>query len=97
MGDTLLCGAWAYHCDGFSCCRAQALGTQASAVVACGLTSCSLWALECRLNNYDAQALVAPRLWTLSRPGAEPVSPVGTVSIFVLFQILGEKLSAFYH
>jgi len=46
VGDTLLCGAWAYHCDGFSCCRAQALGTQDSVVAAHGLSSCSSQALE---------------------------------------------------
>ena len=43
------CGKWrllssygtgAFHCSGFSCCRAQALGSQASVVVAHGL-SCS--------------------------------------------------------
>ena len=28
------CGAQASHCDGFSCCRAWALGVQASVVVA---------------------------------------------------------------
>ena len=33
-------GAWASHCSGFSCCRARALGTRASVVVAHGL-SCS--------------------------------------------------------
>ena len=27
------CGAWAAHCRGFFCCRAQALGTWASVVV----------------------------------------------------------------
>ena len=37
---TLHCGAWASHCSGFSCCRAWALGAQASIVVACGLSSC---------------------------------------------------------
>ena len=37
---TLHCGARASHCDGFSCCGARALGTQASVVVAHGL-SCS--------------------------------------------------------
>ena len=36
-GATLHCGAWASHCSGFSCCRARALGTQASVVVATGL------------------------------------------------------------
>ena len=34
------CGAWASHCDDFSCCGAQALGTQASVVAACGRSSC---------------------------------------------------------
>ena len=32
-------GVWAFHCDGFFCCRAWALG-----VVAHGLSSCSAWA-----------------------------------------------------
>ena len=36
----LRCCAWASHCGGFSCCRAWALGAQASVVVAHGL-SCS--------------------------------------------------------
>ena len=31
------CSVWASHCGGFSCCKAQVLGTWASAVVACGL------------------------------------------------------------
>ena len=31
-GATLRCGAWASHRGGFSCCGAQALGTQASVV-----------------------------------------------------------------
>ena len=39
-GATLSCSAWASHCGGFSCCRARALGTQASVVVTHGL-SCS--------------------------------------------------------
>ena len=33
------CGARAFHHGGFFCCRAQALGTQASAVVVCGIRS----------------------------------------------------------
>ena len=36
-GSTLCCSVWASHCGGFSCCRAQALGTRASVVVARGL------------------------------------------------------------
>ena len=39
-GATLRCGVQASHCSGFSCCRARALGTWASVVVARGL-SCS--------------------------------------------------------
>ena len=39
-GTTLCCSARASHCGGFSCCRARALGPQASVVVAHGL-SCS--------------------------------------------------------
>ena len=36
-GGYSLCGVWASHCGGFSCCGAQALGARASVVVACGL------------------------------------------------------------
>ena len=36
-GATLRCGVRASHCGGFSCCRARALGTQASVAVARGL------------------------------------------------------------
>ena len=39
-GATLRCGARASHCGGFSCCGARALDTQASVVVAWGLSSC---------------------------------------------------------
>ena len=45
-GTTLRCGARASHCGGFSCCRARALGPQASVVAACGLRSCGMQALE---------------------------------------------------
>ena len=38
-GATLCCGVRASHCGGFSCCRAWALGTRASVVVAHGLQS----------------------------------------------------------
>ena len=55
-GATLCCGARAPHCGDFSCCRARALGTWASVVVARGLSSCGSWALECRLSSCGAQA-----------------------------------------
>ena len=46
----------AFHCGGFSCCGAWALGARASVVVARGLSSCGLWALECRLSSCGAWA-----------------------------------------
>ena len=49
-------GVWVSHCRGFSCCRARALGTRASVVVARGLRSCGSWALEHRLSSWGAQA-----------------------------------------
>ena len=39
----------ASHCRGFSCCRVQALGCL-------GFSRCHSWALEHRLNSFDAQA-----------------------------------------
>ena len=53
---TLRCGARASHCGGFSCCRAQALGVWASVVVARGLSSCGLLALERRLSSCGSRA-----------------------------------------
>ena len=55
------CGEWgllfvAVRRGGFSCCRARALGTWASVVVARRLSSCGSWALECRLSSCGAQA-----------------------------------------
>ena len=38
------CGEQASHCGGFSGCRAQALGVQASAAAARGLSGCGAWA-----------------------------------------------------
>ena len=40
------CGVQTSYCGVFSCCGAWALSTQASVVVAHGLSSCSLRALE---------------------------------------------------
>ena len=45
------CGARASHCGGFSCYGARALGVWASVVVARGLSSCGLRALESRLSS----------------------------------------------
>ena len=58
-GAIFCCNEWASHCSGFCCRGAQALGKQASLVVACRLqdmqasvvvgyrlSSCGLWSLE---------------------------------------------------
>ena len=66
----------ASHCNGFSCCGARALGTQASVVMACGLSSCGLRALERRLSSCASQAELLRGMWDLPRPGLKPVSPV---------------------
>ena len=58
----LPCVAQATHCSGFSC-GAQALGTGASVVAACGVRSCG--ALVYLLQN----------MWNFPEPGIEPVSP----------------------
>ena len=73
-GATLRCGVRASHCRGFSCCRARALGAQASVVVARGLSSCGLWALELRLSSCGARALLLHGMWDLPGPGLEPMS-----------------------
>ena len=68
----LRCWAWAFSTCGergllsvamhglliavASRCGAQALGTRASVVVACGLSSCGLQALERRLSSCGARA-----------------------------------------
>ena len=50
-GEWARCGVRASHCGGFSCYGAWALGTWASVVVACGLSSYGSWALEHRLSS----------------------------------------------
>ena len=51
-------------------------GTQASAVAACGLNSCSSWALEHRLNSRGAGAQFLRGMWDPPGLGVEPVSPI---------------------
>ena len=56
-------------------CRAWALGTQASVVVARGLSSCGLRALEHRLSSCGAQAQFLHGMWDIPGPGIESMSP----------------------
>ena len=69
----LLCSVWAY-CNGFSCCRARALGTQASGL-AHGLGSWGTWALEHWLSRGGARAWLPCRLWCLPGLGIRPTCP----------------------
>ena len=43
MGAALCSGVWASHRGSLSCCRAQALRTRASVVVAHGLSRPAVW------------------------------------------------------
>ena len=74
-GATLRCGARASPCGGFSCCRAQALGAQASVVAVRRLSSCGSRALERRLSICGTWAQLLHGMWDLPGPGIEPVSP----------------------
>ena len=74
-GATLHCGAQASHCGGFSCCRAWALGTQASVVVARELSSCGSRALEHRLSSCGARAGLLRGMRDHPGTGFDPVSP----------------------
>ena len=65
----------AFHCGGFSCCGARALGVRASVGVACRLSSCGSRALERRLSSCGAQAQLLRSMWNLPRPGLKPVCP----------------------
>ena len=69
------CGTKASRWVGFSGCRAQALGLLAAAAVACGLSSCSSWALEPRFSCCGPWAQLLHGMWNLPGPGIKPVSP----------------------
>ena len=69
------CGTQASHCDGFSSCGAQAVGTQVSAAAGRGLSGCGSLALEHRLNSCGAWAWLLCSLWDPPGPGLEPVPP----------------------
>ena len=74
-GATLGCSSRAFHCDGFFCCGAWAVGWRASVVIAHGLSSCGSWALEHRADTWWRTSLVALRHVGLPGPGIEPMSP----------------------
>ena len=43
--------------------------------MACGLSSCSSWAVEYGLNSGDAQAYLLCAMWDLPGSGIKPLSP----------------------
>ena len=65
------CGEWASHCNGFSCCGAQALGTKASVFAAHGFLGHGLQSA-----GLVVVAMGLPRcIWDLPGPGIELMSP----------------------
>ena len=56
VGTTSCCCAWTSHCDGFSCCRAWALGARTSVVAAHRLSSRGSQALELGLGSSGTRA-----------------------------------------
>ena len=71
----LLIGCMGFLCGGLPCCRAQARGAGASAVVAHGLSSCSSWALEHGCNSCGKWAQLLHGMWDPLGPGIKPGSP----------------------
>lgn len=53
----------------------QLWGARAAGVAACGLSGCSLQALDRRLSSCATHTQPLCSLWALPRPGIEPVSP----------------------
>ena len=83
------CSAWASHCSGSSCCRAQAPGLERAA-------SPGFRALGHRLSSRGTGALLLCPTWHLPESGTEPVSaalvggffttePPGKPCFFLLF------------
>ena len=70
MQVTFPCSELASHCGGFSYCRAQGLGVQASEAVACRISSRSSQALEHRLVfmvlRLSSEKAMAPHTSTLA-------------------------------
>ena len=68
-------GSWAFHCSGFSCCRALARGSK-------DFSSYSPRALEHGLSSCGTQAQLLWDMWDLPGPGIEPVSPASAGRFF---------------
>ena len=72
----LLLPAWASHCGGFSCCRAQALGLSGFSSCSVGTQSSWLPGSRVQVQWLWCTGLAALcGMWDLPRPGIEPESP----------------------
>ena len=71
------CGVWAFHCNDISLLLAEdkLQSSQASVVVARGLSSCGSRCPEHWLNSCDILAQLLCGMWDLPGPGIEPMSP----------------------
>ena len=65
----------AFHCGGFSCCRAWAPGLA-------GFSSRGSWALEHRFGFCGIQSQLFLGMWDLPRPGMEPMTPALVGGVF---------------
>ena len=64
--------------------RSTGCRSQASVVVARGLSSSSFWALEHRLNSCGTRASLLSSIWNLPAPGIRLISPPGKPSLICL-------------
>ena len=60
------------------------------------LTSCQVWALQCRLSSCDTWTQLPRSMWDLSRPGIEPLCPA-IAGGFLTTGPPGKSLSLVFH
>ena len=90
------CSTRASHCNGFSCCRAQTLGSAGFSSVARGLSSCGSRALEHSLNSCGMWASLLPGMWDLLGSGIKPVSPALADGFFTTEPVGKPKVDSFF-
>ena len=90
------CSTRASHCNGFSCCRAQTLGSAGFSSVARGLSSCGSRALEHSLNSCGMWASLLPGMWDLLGSGIKPVSAALAGGFFTTEPVGKPKVDSFF-
>lgn len=63
--------------------------------MACGLSSCSSWAVEHGLNSGDAQAYLLCAMWDLPGSGIEPLSPASAGGFSITAKSAGKPRRLF--